>query len=482
MDFDEVDALRRHHPAWRLLRADNAALILSFLGWVFIEENVRSSSAGDLTRRLDDALYALEQNGQGFPRSAAQYLADWSSSESGWLRKYYPAGEQEAYFDATPDVERAYAWLSGLRTRDFVGTESRLSTAFELLRQIVHGSERDPQARLVELCRRRDELDAEIARVTSGDIPVLDDAALRDRYQQFSSTSRALLADFREVEANFRTLDRDLRRRVAAWTGSKADLLDDVIGHRASISDSDQGRSFLAFYDFLLSPTRQEEFRDLLARTHALAAIETPDPRMRHIHHDWLEAGERTQSTVRLLSEQLRRFLDDRVWLENRRVVDLIRRIEITALALRDQPPAGAVAELDAAAPSVVLPFERPLYAPPRAVAVDSSQVVEADPELDATLLFEQVFIDRDRLAGAVRRALQGRRQVALTEVLDRDGVEQGLAEIVTYLALQDETFHVVFDDSVRVRLTWQDDDGAPRAVQLPGVTYVSAMITRGSR
>ena len=37
---------------------------------------------------------------------------------------------------ATVDVERAYAFLTGLRTRSFVGTESRLQTVVDLLREI----------------------------------------------------------------------------------------------------------------------------------------------------------------------------------------------------------------------------------------------------------------------------------------------------------------------------------------------------------
>ena len=66
VEFDEVEALRRSHPAWRLLRADNAALVLSFLGRVFVEDNVRSTCAADLTRPLDDELYALNQRlGEG---------------------------------------------------------------------------------------------------------------------------------------------------------------------------------------------------------------------------------------------------------------------------------------------------------------------------------------------------------------------------------------------------------------------------------
>jgi Protein of unknown function (DUF3375) len=311
--FDDLEALRRHNAAWRLLRADNAAFILSFLGGVFVEDNVRSISAAELAGRLDDELDMLNDRlGAGtFPQRAKAYLDDWSAPESGWLRRYYPPGSDEVHYDATSAVEKALAWVTGLRERSFVGTESRLNTLFDLLRQMVFGAETDPEARVVHLRRRRLEIDREIAAVEAGRLPVMAPSGLRDRYQQFAITARELLADFREVEANFRALDRDLRARITAWNGSKGDLLDDVLGDRNSISESDQGKSFQAFYDFLLSPQRQAEFTDLLDQVAGLAAIDDPDPRLRRIHYDWLDAGERTQGTVRLLSEQLRRFLDD---------------------------------------------------------------------------------------------------------------------------------------------------------------------------
>jgi hypothetical protein len=472
--FEEIEALRRHHPAWRLLRAETAPLVLSFLSQVFVEGNARSIAASDLVRRLDDVLYVLrEELGDGaFPRSAASYVSDWSAPDAGWLRKFYPPGATEPYYDATPDVERALAWLATLQPRTFVGTESRLKTVFDLLRQIAQGSETDPDVRIAELRRRRTELDAEIARAERGEVDVLDEAGRRDRYQQFAVTARALLSDFREVEANFRALDRDLRQRIAAWDGSKGDLLEDVLGDRSSIADSDQGRSFHAFYDFLLSPPRQEEFRELLGRVQALAGAEA-DSRMRHIHHDWLEAGERTQATVRLLSEQLRRFLDDRVWLENRRVVELLRGIESTSLALRDARRVDFMIEMEAAAPPIALPMERPLYTPSAKPAPLDSTIREELAELETDVLFEQVFVDRSRLAGAVRHALRGCDQVALPDVLADAPLEQGLAELVTYLALDDDSFDVVFDEQVRTHVTWRDADGRGRTATVPAVTFV---------
>lgn len=109
------------------------------------------------------------------------------------------------------------------------------------------------------------------------------------------------------MEANFRTLDRKLRERIAGFGGGKGELLEVVLGDRDGITDSDQGRSFQAFYDFLLSPQRPGELGELLRR---IEAIEDPDPRLRTVHYDWLDAGERTQATVRLPSDQLRMSLN----------------------------------------------------------------------------------------------------------------------------------------------------------------------------
>jgi hypothetical protein len=482
VDFDGVAELRQRHPAWRLLNAEHAPLILSFLNQVFVEENVRSIGADDLVGRLDDVLYALNERGADsvegakvrFPRKPVDYLNDWAGPEAGWLRKYYPEGSDEPHFDATPAVEKALSWVRSLQARSFVGTESRLSTIFALLREMVLGADADPAVRLADLERRRLEIDEEIERIRAGTVAVLNAAALRDRYQQFAATARELLADFREVEANFRLLDRDLRVQISMWSGSKGELLDEVLGSRESIAESDQGRSFQAFYDFLLSQARQEELSELLDGVQNLDAIDSPDPRMRRIHYDWLEAGERTQATVRRLSEQLSRFLDSQVWFENRRVMDILHGIESNALLLRDYDVDLSV-EIDGTSPDLVLPMERPLYTPLDKTPLESGSVTAGREEADDSALFEQVYVDPDRLAAGVRRALSRQSQVGLAQVVKAQPLEQGLAELVAYLSLSDGGFSVVFDPERQETISWSGGDGERREARLPVVTFARA-------
>jgi hypothetical protein len=56
---DDLAAQRKSHPAWRLLAADNAPLVLSFLDRVFLAPNVRQLPGPELVEALDDHLLAV---------------------------------------------------------------------------------------------------------------------------------------------------------------------------------------------------------------------------------------------------------------------------------------------------------------------------------------------------------------------------------------------------------------------------------------
>lgn len=469
MDHDTIDALRDRNPAWKLLRAQHAPLILSFLGAHFVEANAGATAAGPLAEALEDHLHALNAGEVRYPRPALDYLDAWAAPESGWLRRFYPLSSDDVHYDATPAFEKAYAWVAALRARAFVGTESRLHTVVDLLRQIVDGSEADPATRLARLREQRDELDRQIAEAEAGHVPVLTDTAVRERYQQFAATARELLSDFREVEENFRNLDRAARERIATWEGSKGGLLADLVAGRADITGSDQGSSFQAFYDFLLSERRQDELAELLARVSRMSAVDA-DLRLRTVHHDWSDAAERTQQTVRQISEQLRRFLDDQVWLENRRVLDLVRAIEAAALSCRADPPAEGLA-IDIPGVKIALPFERPLYDARPAANVDSMLGPAPDDEIDVTALFTQSFVDSARLADNIRTVLPARTSTSLSEILDFFPVELGVAEIIGYLALSADDLDVHCDDAEETVLDYRDAEGILRRVRLPKVT-----------
>lgn len=477
LEYATLDLMRQTHPAWRLLCSPHAALVTGFLHRVFIVPNVRQMAQADLAEALEDELFALRQRygPEQFPRTARAYLDEWADNDKGWLRKFYPTGSDEPHFDLTPATEKALTWLAGLTEQTFVGTESRLLTLFELLRQMSEGSQADPRARITDLERRREEIDREIARIQAGDIPLLDDTALKDRFQQFLQLARDLLSDFRQVEHNFRALDRRVRERIALWEGAKGELLEEIMGERDAIADSDQGKSFRAFWDFLMSSSRQEELSRLLQQVLSLppvAALE-PDPRLGRVHYDWLEAGEHAQRTVARLSQQLRRFLDDQVWLENRRIMEILHDVEARALAVREMPPSGPFMEIADTAAAIELPCERPLYRIPIQPWITALELETGEAEIDMKALYDQVVVDPAELTRRIRQDLQTCAQVRLSEVIARHGLRHGLTELVAYLRLASQWPHVAVDEQTRDQVTWQTAEGTLRRARMPRIIFL---------
>lgn len=137
MDYAAVESLRERHPAWRMLCANHAPLLLSFLGRFFVDEGHGASPEGQLIDALDDQLYQLNSEDPDNPRyrrPAADYLADWAGPEAGYLRRFYPLGTDEIHYDATPALEKAYAWVQSLaEPLGYAGDWPRLLAAYRWL-------------------------------------------------------------------------------------------------------------------------------------------------------------------------------------------------------------------------------------------------------------------------------------------------------------------------------------------------------------
>ena len=478
MQFDpgSLEALRAQHPSWRLLRYERAPLAIAFLQHAFIAPNAWSLPEDEAIEVLDDVLVAARRDGADPPsaRSARDYLIEWSSDERGFVRRFYPIGSEDAHVAVTPGAERAVVWLASLDETAFVGTESRLLTAIELLRQLDLGTDANVDVRLADLHQRRDAIDAEVARIEAGDVRLLDDRAVAERFQQFVAPSRDLLADFRQVEENFRALDRSVRERIAQWDGTKGGLLGEVFGERDVIAASDQGASFRAFWDVLSAVSRQDELSARLNRITQLPAVAAtqPDRRIRRVHHDWFNAGDHTQRMVASLTAQLRRFIDDRTWLENRRIIEIIRSVESHALAIRDEPPRQAITDIAGLGAEISLPMERRLAAAQTSAPIEVAALLDEDlAELDA--LFADTAIDPMVLAGNVNDLLDERAQVTLADVCRRYPLTAGLTELVAYLHVSDDRFDRAVLDDLRDRISWDVDDEASRAVDMPRVVFV---------
>ncbi|MGM0419011.1 MAG: DUF3375 domain-containing protein [Thermodesulfobacteriota bacterium] len=474
-DYFRLSDLKKYNPVWRLLQADNSPLIISFFYRVFIEPNKRTLSRSVLAASLEDYLYYIRMHEEdSYPKNPEAYLDDWADDSRGWLRKFYPADSDEVHYDLMPSVEKVVVWLKSLGERSFVGTESRLRSIFEILREIAAGTEKDYETKLEELQKRKKDIENQIELVKSGDFDLLDNTSVRERFQLFETSSRELLSDFREVEYNLRALDRNVREKIAGWEGGKGELLEEFFQEKDIISDSDQGRSFNAFWDLLMSPEKQDELSDLLEKVFEIDAVKKmePEKRLKRIHYDWLDAGEYTQKIVAKLSSQLRRYLDDHAYMENRRIIQILKNIENKAINLKEKIPDKNFITMELSFPEIFLPMERPMY------KVKYDSIIKEQPEaadeslIPSDLLYSMVSVDKTRLKKIISEKLRYKEQVSLNEILNENPLKEGLAELVAYLSIASDDKKAFFDESKHNEVFWSDKNNKLKKTNIPSVIF----------
>jgi hypothetical protein len=225
-----------------------------------------------------------------------------------------------------------------------------------------------------------------------------------------------------------------------------------------------------------MSRSRQEELTENLDKVLSLPAVIAlgPDSRVRRVHYDWLEAGEYTQRTVAQLSQQLRRFLDDTAWLENKRIMEILHNIEVKAISVRNHPPVGDFMPIASPSAEIELPFERPLYAPPVKPRIRDFAINGEDSDIDVTALFSHVAIDTAAIKKHIRHSLQESSQVALSDLINQRPLEHGLAELMFYLQLATSSeFEAVIDDDSSDTIVWTVDEELNKEASLPRIIFV---------
>ncbi len=476
MDYEYILHLQQSHTGIQMLRATRFPLMASFLWQCFINNNQRIWRLDDLADRLDDHLHLLRlrMGDDQFPRAGKDYLEDWCDKH-GYLRKYYVEGDDIARVELTAPVEKTLAWLSGLQSRHFVGTESRLKTVFDLLRSLTRQTETDTERRIQHLQEQKDLIEQQIQRTRSGDFPVLDDTQVRERFAQLQDTAHALLRDFSEVEQNFRQLDQQSRRRIAQQDGHRGEILGNIFSDVDAIRESDQGRSFNTFWEFLMSLVRQQELDELLEKIQTLPAIaqQATDFDLVDLKPNLMDAADKVMSTNRQLAEQLRRFLDDRARLDNRRISNLIKSIRQQLLWLREKDldiTDGAWMRLAQTRVSVNSPIPS-LYRVPLSVSGQDHIEDADDRRADAGRLFAQEYVDEAQLARRIRQCLETKTTVSLAEILRQFPPARGLAELVSYVKLASES-DAALVDTEREETFMLNIKGQDKVIALPHILF----------
>src|SRR5436309_314153 len=123
MNYIELKLQFADSASLRLMRADNAALVLAVLFAAFKREHRGSISESRLRSMLESELEELRDTGEIVPdKKAKDYLLEWSDQSHRYLRRYQPDSGDEPVFELTPELEQIFQWLDMLTPRSHVGT------------------------------------------------------------------------------------------------------------------------------------------------------------------------------------------------------------------------------------------------------------------------------------------------------------------------------------------------------------------------
>jgi len=485
MDEERLAWDLQHAPSIKLLKADNAALIIGFLYQQFKHAQRVSVPLTELVEGLEGYLEHLNERASGrYPRNAQAYITEWADDDHRYVRiSVYGNGDIPAV-ELTSDTERAIGWLEDMHSQAFVGTESRFLLIMQLLREIVQKSTEDPAERLEQLEKQRAELDAqiELIRATGRVENLYTPTQVRERFFEASQLARQLLRDFRLVEEKFREIARSIQEGQLQPGVRKGSLVEYVLDADAELKASDQGRSFYSFWEVLVSPSQGDDLKALLEELTSLEDLRqalSEDHLLPRLPGYLVNAGEKIVHSNARLAEQLRRLLDEQTLAENRRVQELIQEIKQEVYQHPDTlDDLRLWLELESA-PQTQLVMERELWEPAQAQAFTAQplQVSEDDlREIDFGGLYRQFAVDEMLLRQRIDSLLEKRPQVQLTEVLAEYPVEKGLAEVLTYcvLAARDPRHSIDEEVSEKIALLTaeNEDERQERILILPRIAY----------
>jgi hypothetical protein len=472
MNFEKAYSFYRNDKTLQILRADHFPLLTSFFHLAFKQQDKIAYPQADLRNLLGDYLYSLQlQDINDYPKEPLEYLQQWAAL--GYLRRYYDTGDEPVY-ELTPATENALKWLEDLNKQQFIGTHSRLRQLFSILQQIVNKTAGlDEQLKKLEADKKA--IEQEIEKLKEGIYERPDDTRLKEDFLLAEETAKRLLADFRQVEQNFRELDMETRKEIIKSDLPKGKLLDDIFSKQDYLWNTDQGKSFKSFWEFLMSESMQSELEELLQKINAIPSIKEvkEEATIDRIKTNLVDAGDKVNRTNDGLIGQLRKFVEQKSLLESKRILKSIEAIESVLMEAKDLIEiSDPLMEID----GLVKPFlfmEKPLFNPPGKVVFETVSIEEGQANADTDILFEQFHIDIALLMDNIKTLLRSNAQVPLSQVLEHYKATRGVAEVLAYVQIASkENKHYINNQETEELVAENIESGRCFIIKAPAITF----------
>lgn len=433
-------------PAITLLRSDHAAFIVNFFQSIFGETQRFQIGYNTFVILLSEY---NEARGKPLTRRPSDYIEIWSDEKHRFLRKYYVEGNDEPQVELAYEVSSIMSWLHSQGAQDFVGTESRVSTLFQMIDKLASHSDTDPKARISKLKQERESIDQEINQIKkTGTVLGWDDMRKREYLAHIMEDARRLLADFALIEDIFKDHARQLKENMVTAQLSKGELLAQVLDMHDALEESDQGKSFRAFWDFLISSTKQDEIgRGLEKILHDLSnkpylkgmQYREYVTRLKGFKADLLQRGRKVLASQNRLTREIRTLLVQKSNQDSKAIQATISDMKAWCISNREYfaTIAGDMLIEIERKPQINLPLERPLWSEPVSTVLDFGDALgEASTNAAEIQLNEPAALACWQLEERINALLEERVSFTLPELIDVYPPEFALEELVGYLSV----------------------------------------------
>jgi len=414
-------------PAFKLLRSDNFSFFTGFFYYAF--ENSDKLSHIELEAKLDDYMFEFDLG----IKSPKAYIEDMV--KAGYLKRFFE--KDVLFYELTKDVYKVMEFVESLEKKEFVGSETKFNILLDILDKLNFETlEKNERIEVIE--SKIKDLTKEIEKLKKEDV-VFDERRIRELIIEFLNISKKLLFDFSEIEENFITLNKQTKERIISSL-TKADVLDFVFASEEKIKNSNEGKSFLAFWRLLESKKSEEmdEIIDKIIKTTSLTPSQINA--LENFKNDLRKNGYKVLNLINKLIEQLRVFIDEKIYLEHKRVKELIEEISSKVIKFGEIKFDVKIENLKM---DINLPFERDFYEVSKG---ERFEVELKEIEINKNLEFLVDFVDEREIEKNIKEYLKINKKAEITELLKYYRVEN-IAEIAAYVFMCEKFENIVFNE-----------------------------------
>ena len=312
-----IENILNTSPSVAILKARSSYIIIDFLTNVFNDvnaishENIHSQLAEYLNNHgvdedeESDILYT-----DTYEEKAAKYIRKWT--DSGFLTNYRNE-DGEIYYELSSHSSKVIDWLSGLKQEEYIGTESKFKSIINQLKELVEYTNEDREKRLQLLEDKKLEIEHQIQQLQMGeDVKVFEEYEIIPRFQQINKLAKELLTDFKDVDDNFKTIIKEIYQKQIDPNLKKGGILQYTFDALDELKSSSQGKSFYAFWEFLLAREMQTELDTLITelfQTLKEKNIEGGDTFLQNMVEYLYESGRKVYQTNDKMADKLSRII-----------------------------------------------------------------------------------------------------------------------------------------------------------------------------